>query len=325
MKLSDGGLSAAEQQLEEFECMLSMFPGDQELQVGMQAKAALEEYVAESYGDTQVSRPKCRIQYTLYYQDLAFGREVPSLTLTCPPGYPEVEPMAFEVHCPQLSRVDMERLHAELVELISAACAGQEVAGLQLYLHMQDFLSQVLSNTNVNDQEVLVSAATDVVSPVVLGRRAIYFHHIIASNKRRVVKEWALELQLGGFSKIGWPGVVIVEGAEDNVQEYVRRLQHLRWKQITVRGEQTEELGEVCSGGLESLRRLPRGFQEFPENGMSDLATACRSAGLEDLFLTTMKIYGRSEDKDVAEGLESTTKEGSSTKKGKRNKQKSET
>uniref|UniRef100_H3GHE3 Major facilitator superfamily (MFS) profile domain-containing protein n=1 Tax=Phytophthora ramorum TaxID=164328 RepID=H3GHE3_PHYRM len=204
MKLSDGGLSAAEQQLEEFECMLSMFPGDQELQVGMQAKAALEEYVAESYGDTQ---------------DLAFGREVPSLTLTCPPGYPEVEPMAFEVHCPQLSRVNMERLHAELVELISAACAGQEVAGLQLYLHMQDFLSQVLSNTNVNDQEVLVSAATDVVSPVVLGRRAIYFHHIIASNKRRVVKEWALELQLGGFSKIGWPGVVIVEGAEDNVQD----------------------------------------------------------------------------------------------------------
>ncbi|GMF25988.1 unnamed protein product [Phytophthora fragariaefolia] len=220
------GLASAQQQLDELECMLSMFPDDEELTVDMQAKAALE----------------------------------------------------------------MEKLNSELLDLTTASCAAEEVAGLQLYQQMHDFLSEVQVTLAENNPIDEASVPPAVSGPVVLGRRAIYFHHIIASNKRRVVKEWALELQLSGFSKIGWPGVVIVEGAEPDVQEYVRRLQHLRWKQITVRGEQTEE------GVVDDLRRLPRGFREFPEDGMSDLAAACRDAGLEELFLTTMKIYGRSDE-----------------------------
>ncbi|KAE9033535.1 hypothetical protein PR003_g8707 [Phytophthora rubi] len=291
---AEDGLSAAQQQLDELECMLSMFPDDQELKIDKHAKAALETYVSKQDG---VARPECRIQYTLFYKELAFGREVPALKLICPSGYPEVASMEFEVQCPQLSRPQMEKLNTELVELATASVATQEVVGLQLYQQMHDFLSEVKANECVHDHpDEEVGTQLTVSMPTVLGRRAIYFHHIIASNKRRVVKEWALELQLCGFSKIGWPGVVIVEGAEANVQEYVRRLQHFRWKQITVRGEQTEE-GD--SKGLDELRRLPRGFREFPEDGMSDLASACRDAGLEELFLTTMKIYGRSEDKQL--------------------------
>ncbi|POM72087.1 Hypothetical protein PHPALM_11258 [Phytophthora palmivora] len=227
--------------------------------------------------------------------------------------------MVFEVKCPQLARVEMEKLNKELVEVVTAACAAQEVVGLQLYLQMQGFLSQVQSNTSFDDQSQEIAVVAEELSkPLVLGRRAIYFHHIIASNKRRVVKEWAIELELGGFSKIGWPGVVIVEGAELNVQEYVRRLQHLRWKQITVRGEQTEQIQD---GGLDKLRRLPRNFHEFPENGMSDLAAACRTAGLEELFLTTMKIYSKLDDKEVQASAENA----STKKKSKRNGQKAET
>ncbi|KAL3666611.1 hypothetical protein V7S43_008234 [Phytophthora oleae] len=289
--MEDGGLSAALQQLEEIECMFSMFPDVQELQVDMEAKSSLEEFVASD----GMPRPECRIVYTLFYNDLAFDREVPTLTLTCPPGYPESDPMLFEMKCPQLSRADMENLNAELKELAIAAYEAQELVGLQLYQQMSDFLSQVQSRARVEDEQCDVPPQE--TAECVLGRRAIYFHHIIASNKRRVVKEWARELQLGGFSKIGWPGVVIVEGAESNVQEYVRRLQHLRWKQITVRGEQTEGVKDDSTEGIDSLRRLPCSFHEFPENGMSDLAAACQAAGLEELFLTTMKIYGRSEDK----------------------------
>ncbi|KAG7382320.1 RWD domain-containing protein 2B [Phytophthora pseudosyringae] len=316
-KLESGGLSAAQQQLEELECMLSMFPDAEELEVDAAVKAALEEFAA---GSDEPPRPECRIQYTLYYKDIAFGREMPALTLTCPVGYPEVQPMLFEVKCPQLSRVVIEKLNTELGELAAAACESQQVVGLQLYQQMHDFLSQVQISARVDQQSQAAATvpAPEASAPLVLGRRAIYFHHIIASNKRRVVKEWASELQLGGFSKIGWPGVVIVEGAEPNVQEYVRRLQHLRWKQITVRGEQTEERKEGGSGGIDSLRRLPRSFHEFPENGMSDLAAACRDVGLEDLFLTTMKIYGRSTDKEVNEDLQATKESADGKKRGTR-------
>ncbi|CAI5705037.1 hypothetical protein KXD40_001709 [Peronospora effusa] len=317
----DGEQLAVKQQLEELECMLSMFPNENELMVDLAAKAAVEEFVID--GDRTATIP--RIQYTLYYKDQPFGRETPSLTLICPRSYPITKSLLFEVKCPQLSRMEMEKLHSELGELATAACATQEVVGFQLYQHMHEFLSQVQSVDDKRDRDIAGANVENIATPMVLGRRAIYFHHIIALTKRRVVKEWALELQLGGFSKIGWPGVVLVEGIEDNVQEYVRRLQHLRWKQMTVRGEQTEELGEGHSGDINSLRRLPRSFQEFPENGMSDLAAACRAVGLEELFLTTMKIYGRSEDKESDMDVESMRDATSSNKEGIRNRTKTET
>ncbi|CAG8452782.1 7413_t:CDS:2 [Diversispora eburnea] len=40
--------------------------------------------------------------------------------------------------------------------------------------------------------------------------------------------------------KPGYPGIIIVEGLYDNVQEYISRLKNLRWQAITVRSEETE-------------------------------------------------------------------------------------
>ena len=123
----------------------------------------------------------------------------------------------------------------------------------------------------------------------VLGRRLCYSHHIINAAKRKAVVEWAVQLGLGGFSKIGWPGIIVVEGREQNVEEYCRALQRLRWKHFTVRGEDTVTIppGE----DLDESRRLPSHFTELPEDGMSRLAAAMTAAGLRDLFLTSMKIY----------------------------------
>mmetsp|Transcript_5662 Transcript_5662/g.15859 ORF Transcript_5662/g.15859 Transcript_5662/m.15859 type:complete len:85 (-) Transcript_5662:698-952(-) len=65
---------------------------------------------------------------------------------------------------------------------------------------------------------------------VAAGRRIIWFHHIKSVKKRKHIVEWAHELRLGGFSKPGFPGVVIVEGAEEDAAEYVARLKQLRWQ-----------------------------------------------------------------------------------------------
>ena len=118
----------------------------------------------------------------------------------------------------------------------------------------------------------------------------MYSHHIAAEGKRKAIIEWALELRLAGFSKIGWPGVVVVEGPEDGCQEYVSRLQHLNWKHFVVRGE--EVLRGRPGQHLDDLRRIqPVGFTEFAGDEMKKIAAACRGCGLETLFLTSMKIY----------------------------------
>ena len=125
--------------------------------------------------------------------------------------------------------------------------------------------------------------------PTQFGRRCIYSHHIIANSKRTAVIRTALHLRLSGISKIGWPGVIVVEGDELGCQEYVRYLSSLRWKQLTVRGEEVIEIGQ--GENVDSLRRFPKGMEEFGEKSMKEAAAACRAVGLEDLFLTSMKIY----------------------------------
>jgi len=71
------------------------------------------------------------------------------------------------------------------------------------------------------------------------GLRIIWFHHIRSPTKRRHIQEWAAELGLRGISKIGHPGVVVVDGEEGRCDEYVRRLRALRWKAMALRAEET--------------------------------------------------------------------------------------
>lgn len=328
--------SCRAQQLEEVECMLSMFPSAEELEESDALRNELEVSSAISFGgagDAPPSSPPPPVRYSLHFKDQrVIDDEVPSLELAYPPAYP-LSAVTFSVHCSALTRAEKEAINDELSALATSAASTGDVVVLEMYQHMSAFLSaardrhlQDATSCGLSDdlqRQLDLAEKPQPRDPTasgaeqVLGRRAIYFHHIIAPTKRRVVVEWALELQLSGFSKIGWPGVVIVEGEEADVQEYVRRLQHLRWKQMVVRGEQTERGGATRS--VEKMRKLPRGFREFPEKGgMAALAAACRDAGVEQLFLTTMKIYGRGEAHagDADEGATSRGKEGRHSSRG---------
>jgi len=151
-------------------------------------------------------------------------------------------------------------------------------------------------NNNSNNNAATSSAQGNVADAAAsapgahqpaLGRRLMLSHHIIAKRKREVIREWALELGLASFCKIGWPGVIVCEGPEDSCQEYASRLQSLRWQHFTIRGEEVVPVGP--GQAVDDLRVLPRGVQELGENDMSRLAEICREAGLEDLFKTCLK------------------------------------
>lgn len=154
-------------------------------------------------------------------------------------------------------------------------------------------------------------------------RSLIWFHHIKSLTKRKNIISWARELHIGGYCKPGFPGIIVCEGAEDDVTEYVSRIRQMRWQAMSVRAEQrdpphdsehsqasssekqqdrsedparSEELrlgqaqrpAEVSSGGV---RLFADAFTELDERGMDDLASACQAAGLGQLFLTAMKLH----------------------------------
>ncbi|EER19386.1 hypothetical protein Pmar_PMAR012362 [Perkinsus marinus ATCC 50983] len=127
--------------------------------------------------------------------------------------------------------------------------------------------------------------------PPMLGRRVIYAHHIRNPVKKKLIKEWAKEFHMGGCYKWGYPGVIILEGDEQDCAEYVNLINRLRWMYLAVRGEEQIPVPEGKS--VDDLRAFPKDeFIEYGPDQMSDIAARCREYGLEELFLTCMKMYG---------------------------------
>jgi hypothetical protein len=82
-------------------------------------------------------------------------------------------------------------------------------------------------------------------------------------------------------------GIVVVEGPKENVLEYIRRIQRLRWQQMVVRGESEEDVDS--DRDLNDCRVFRHGFAELKDGSMSSLATLCQEAGVHDLYMTAMK------------------------------------
>jgi hypothetical protein len=100
--------------------------------------------------------------------------------------------------------------------------------------------------------------------------------------------QWSHELSVGGFAKIGYPGVVILEGSAENVDEFVVLLKSLHWKAIAIRGEREEAFRD--EGAMNHARKFDKRIMELRDKDLSQLAQICRDAGIEDLFLATLKI-----------------------------------
>jgi hypothetical protein len=131
---------------------------------------------------------------------------------------------------------------------------------------------------------------------VILGRRLIYSHHIISKQKRSDMRELASHYKLTGYVKIGWPGLVILEGLDIDCNAFYDDMRRWAWKYLVVRGEMQERVQN--SHELESQRRFPT-FLEVDD--MSRVANHCRQVGLEALFRTSMKVYQDTEYADAAE------------------------
>ena len=106
------------------------------------------------------------------------------------------------------------------------------------------------------------------------------------------MKSLASALSLTGYVKIGWPGLIVLEGREEDCVEFYDSMRRWSWKFLVVRGEQQERIPTLSSGAsLDGARK----FHEFIEtDDMSVVAQHCREVGLEALFKTSMKVYDNS-------------------------------
>lgn len=139
------------------------------------------------------------------------------------------------------------------------------------------------------------NCAANTDESVILGRRLIYSHHIISNQKRKDIQDLAKHYNLSGFVKIGWPGLIVLEGLDEDCNHFYDTIRRWAWQYLVVRGE----MQETCDSFElmeQSHRRFHHGFKEVDD--MSIVANACREAGLEKLFKTSMKIYDNDEEED---------------------------
>jgi len=124
------------------------------------------------------------------------------------------------------------------------------------------------------------------------GRRLIYSHHIISKIKRADIKALASDLNLTGYMKIGWPGILIIEGVEDDCIDFYDTIRRWKWQYLVVRSEQQFSISIEVPTSKDQIIQGHRKFKTFQEvEDLSIVAQHCRNVGLESLFRTSMKVY----------------------------------
>eukprot|EP00984_Skeletonema_dohrnii_P034333 scaffold33530_cov119-Skeletonema_dohrnii-CCMP3373.AAC.4 len=273
------------------------------------------EFVRSAYGEDEAWVVDEKL--TIYRRLLVSSSDGVSvlLSLTMPDGYPideeavlvidaRISDDAVGASSSSFTAKNMRKMVMDSLPSLIEACrlSALEYAGSESIFAVLstadewisvDFVDIFESSNHINTDdtnEVEITSKCD--NGLVLGRRLIHSHHIIAQSKRKAVVELADQYNLGGYSKIGWPGEIVVEGEESDCIAYVNEIRSMRWQHLAVRGE--EQLAVKDQDQLEQTRVLPNKMQELGDD-MSCIAERCKDAGLEELFLTSMKIYSKKE------------------------------
>lgn len=226
--------------------------------------------------------------------DIAFDilTEELSIRFYVPPNFPD-SPIRFVLNSVEtLNNSERAQISVLLQTAINDARGDSALGCMEICQMAIDFSrEQIEANAKVK----IGSTVPHGPSKKRIARFLIYFHHIMSGKKRVAIVQEARDLGLGGYSKHGFPGIVIVEGFDYNVLEYVKRIQHLRWQQMVVRGEEFDDFVEdnekIVEDGEGFKRKFPVPFREIDGDSMSDIATLCQEAHCHELFMTSMKKY----------------------------------
>mmetsp|Transcript_23985 Transcript_23985/g.39045 ORF Transcript_23985/g.39045 Transcript_23985/m.39045 type:complete len:843 (-) Transcript_23985:88-2616(-) len=112
----------------------------------------------------------------------------------------------------------------------------------------------------------------------------IYTHHIVDPDKIQLVKKSASKLNLGGYIKIGKPGLILVEGSQPDCEALLETLLLSR-KKLRERGGKNFDTATFSPAGkmqrYDNERELPKKLEQLEaQDGMDEIKDACRKLGL---------------------------------------------
>lgn len=231
-----------ETQLSELESLESMFCNPGELRVDdVEALTLIKEFVEKS---TDEIPPNLDLIITLLIEDVKF-----ELYVNLSYDYPNVTPKLF-VRNHKLNRIQHTDINKNLNEFITAMERGEPC--------IFSAISWLQDNAN-NYLDVLVAPTgedSNNSKNKKLVRYWIYSHHIYSKTKRREIIDLANHLKLSGFTLPGRPGIICIEGAHSDCEEWWQIIKLMNWKKIYCK------IIEEDTDGLEEQFRKFQGFSE---------------------------------------------------------------
>jgi hypothetical protein len=258
-------------------------------------------------GELQVDSDERRVTRTLHL-DIARNSEVVAvhLILSLPEGYPTTAPLQVEASlAPEINpsvparKVTMDAL-PDLVNVCRWEANGS--VGRQALFSVLQTADKWVENewhgiqakrlpADASGKACLLS--TGAGSKLQIARILLSTHHLVDADKIGLVKTTASHYNLGGYMKCGYPGLILVEGLEDNctffVESIVQQRMKLRnkskaaWKSdsstFSVAGTVVVDVEE----DLDGERKLPKKLIEIDKSreGMECFREFCTGVDLD--------------------------------------------
>jgi len=259
-------------QVAEVDMLASMYPKAGEFE--MDDPLSLIEVQSFLDGEIPYAAVQARIGFILKLQvHDSNGKEIP-LELACFLGheYPSVLPDIM-IRCTALDKSEHEKMVSDAIAHLETLERGEICIGPLI-----EWIKENSHNYLSDEPTKKCKTAPAKKHDNKFTRLWIYSHHLYSKIKRKDILDFSAELRLTGFSMCGKPGIICVEGASDDVEEFWRRIRSMQWKKITMKEKEDEQL--LPGSDLDSLRR----FEGFLEKGFDAKAGHGRNV-LQDLGL----------------------------------------
>ncbi|GJE99503.1 hypothetical protein PsYK624_157670 [Phanerochaete sordida] len=218
-------------QLEELNLLTcSLMPGES-LQF---TPGSLWERLLETYADApdqslDEAPDAARFQLRVDDAKLWFDMELP---LSYPSDDGSVMPSVF-VRGDEISRSEHERWQAIVKDLLDEVRDSEYPLYELTSGHLLPFLHEEVQLA-AQAQPAELEAQPSPTS----GERyhaLLTSHHLISPTKRRNMQNWSTQLNVSGFAKVGYPGIIYCEGFHDQVEQFVANIKAMQWLALRVR------------------------------------------------------------------------------------------
>lgn len=213
--------------------------------------------------------------------------------MNLPLDYPHVNP---EIYCrsSQLDRNEQMNLNKDILCFIDSQEKGEPVI-YTIISWIQDNAEIYLENSSSNEKNKKEVKNDTKKCCTEFNRYWIYSHHIYSKFKRKALIDLARDYNLTGFSFVGKPGIICIEGAFDDCDFYWQEVKAMNWQRILIKFiekdfEPTEDMSKY---------RKFSDFQEicFPvserHNDMGQLFKFLTEHDLEHAFKELFGIEGK--------------------------------